>query len=152
MNKQQTYETLIKTLDALLEGETDLVANLANASALLYQYLTDINWAGFYLLKNNELILGPFQGKVACMHIPLTKGVCGACASTLKTQRVDNVHLFPNHIACDSASNAEIVIPLIKNNQLLGVLDIDSPTFNRFDQNDEYFLTLFVEHLLNHLP
>ncbi len=152
MNKQQTYNTLIQTLDALLENETDLIANLANASALLYQSLTDLNWAGFYLLKNNELILGPFQGKVACMHIPLNKGVCGACASSLKTQRVDDVHKFAGHIACDSASNSEIVIPLIHHNQLLGVLDIDSPSFSRFDEEDEYYLTLFTQHLLNHLP
>lgn len=136
-----------QVLKALLAGEHDMIANLSNAAALLYQYLPDINWAGFYLWKNNELVLGPFQGKVACMHIPYGKGVCGTCMKELKTQRVENVHEFPDHIACDSASNSEIVIPMIVKDQIIGVLDIDSPLFSRFNEVDEAYLTEFV-HIL----
>ena len=138
-----------KVLKALLENEHDMIANMSNAAALLNQYLPDINWAGFYLWKNNELILGPFQGKVACMHIPYGKGVCGTCVKELKTQRVENVHEFPGHIACDSASNSEIVIPMIINDQIVGVLDIDSPIYARFDEVDETYLTEFVHILIS---
>lgn len=141
------YREMNQVLKALLENEHDMIANMSNAAALLYQYLPDINWAGFYLWKNNELILGPFQGKVACMHIPYGKGVCGTCVKELKTQRVENVHEFPGHIACDSASNSEIVIPIIINDQIVGVLDIDSPIYSRFDEEDETYLTEFV-HIL----
>lgn len=144
---KQYYQEMNQVLKALLAGEHDMIANLSNAAALLYQYLPDINWAGFYLWKNNELVLGPFQGKVACMHIPYGKGVCGTCIKELKTQRVENVHEFPGHIACDSASNSEIVIPMIINDQIIGVLDIDSPIFSRFDEADEAYLTEFV-HIL----
>lgn len=138
--KKEEYNQILTSLSSLLEGEHDMIANMANTSAVLYEFLSDINWAGFYLYKNNELILGPFQGKPACMHIPMGKGVCGVCAKTQLTQRVDNVHEFPGHIACDSASNSEIVIPLVKENTLLGVLDIDSPKFSRFDEEDQLFL------------
>lgn len=144
-------DMIIPTLKALLENEHDLIANLANASALLYQSIPNINWAGFYLYKNNELILGPFQGKIACMHIPLEKGVCGSCALQRKTLRVDDVHQFSGHIACDSNSNSEIVIPLIKENTLLGVLDIDSPLFSRFSKDDEILLNQFVDILMSSL-
>lgn len=144
-------DTLILTLEALLEDEHDLIANLANASALLYQSIPDINWAGFYLYKNDELILGPFQGKIACMHIPMGKGVCGTCAAQRKTLKIDDVHQFSGHIACDSHSNSEIVIPLIKENTLLGVLDIDSPSFSRFSEDDEILLNQFVDVLVSSL-
>jgi GAF domain-containing protein len=144
---KQYYQEMNQVLKALLAGEHDMIANLSNAAALLYQYLPDINWAGFYLWKNNELVLGPFQGKVACMHIPYGKGVCGTCIKELKTQRVENVHEFPGHIACDGASNSEIVIPMIVKDQIIGVLDIDSPIFSRFNEVDEAYLTEFV-HIL----
>lgn len=146
---KQYYLEMNKVLKALLENEHDMIANMSNAAALLNQYLPDINWAGFYLWKNNELILGPFQGKVACMHIPYGKGVCGTCVKELKTQRVENVHEFPGHIACDSASNSEIVIPMIINDQIVGVLDIDSPIYARFDEVDETYLTEFVHILIS---
>ena len=144
---KQYYQEMNQVLKALLAEEHDMIANLSNAAALLYQYLPDINWAGFYLWKNNELVLGPFQGRVACMHIPYGKGVCGTCIKELKTQRVENVHEFPGHIACDSASNSEIVIPMIIKDQIIGVLDIDSPIFSRFSEVDEAYLTEFV-HIL----
>ncbi len=125
-------------MESLLEGETDLIANLANASALLMESLADINWAGFYLLKNDELILGPFQGKPACVHIAIGAGVCGTSFQRRETVLVPDVHAFPGHIACDSSSNSEIVIPLKNSkNQLIGVLDIDSPLFNRFSLTDQ---------------
>lgn len=124
----------------LLAHESDNIAMLANISACLWQELKDINWVGFYLLKNNELVLGPFQRKVACTHIPLKKGVCGTSAFNKETIIVEDVHQFPGHIACDSASNSEIVIPLIKENTLIGVLDIDSSKFNRFHHNDKILL------------
>ena len=137
---KEEHKQILASLSSLLENEHDMIANMANTSAVLYEFLPDINWAGFYLYKNNELILGPFQGKPACMHIPMGKGVCGVCAKTLLTQRIDNVHEFPGHIACDCASNSEIVIPIVKENTLLGVLDIDSPKFSRFDEEDQLFL------------
>ena len=108
---KEEHKQILASLSSLLENEHDMIANMANTSAVLYEFLPDINWAGFYLYKNNELILGPFQGKPACMHIPMGKGVCGVCAKTLLTQRIDNVHEFPGHIACDCASNSEIVTP-----------------------------------------
>ncbi len=145
------YEIMISQLDALLQGEKDTIANLSNASALLFHGLDHVNWAGFYLYKNDELILGPFQGKVACMHIPLDKGVCGKAASTLETQCVEDVHAFPGHIACDCASNSEIVVPIVKNGELFGVLDIDSYEFNNFNQVDVIYLEKFVEVLQGHI-
>ena len=148
-NTNDYYSNLIPCLKGLLDQEHDMIANLANASALLFQTLPDLNWAGFYLYKNDELILGPFQGKVACMHIALGKGVCGTSALYKECLRVDNVHEFPGHIACDGASNSEIVIPLLKENTLIGVLDIDSPSFQRFTQQDEDVLRQFCEVLVS---
>jgi GAF domain-containing protein len=135
-SKSELYANLQAQLSALLAGEHDLIANAANCAALLYHSLADVNWAGFYLYKEGELVLGPFQGGPACVRIAIGKGVCGAAAELKQTVVVDNVHEFPGHIACDSASNSEIVVPLIKNKQLFGVLDLDSPTLARFDEDD----------------
>lgn len=146
------YNLLAKQLDALLEGEFDNVANLSNASALLNQFLEDnINWCGFYLSKNDELLLGPFQGLPACVHIPFGKGVCGTAAESQKTIVVEDVHAFPGHIACDSASQSEIVVPIVKEQTLFGVLDIDSPIKNRFSTEDQDGLEQFVTILTKHL-
>lgn len=145
------YETISKQLDALLDGETDQIANLSNASALLNQFLTDINWVGFYLMKDNELVLGPFQGLPACVRIPVGRGVCGSAVAQKETILVEDVHAFPGHIACDAASKSEIVIPLIKNDEVIGVLDIDSPLKGRFSKDDEAGLTLFVRVLEKHI-
>ena len=136
-NKPELYSLLDSQLAALTEGETDLIANLANMSALLFQALKEINWAGFYLMKDGMLVLGPFQGNPACIRIPVGRGVCGTAAQTLQTQLVPDVHLFPGHIACDAQSQSEIVIPMLKDGVLLGVLDIDSPVKNRFDSDDQ---------------
>ncbi|MFT9003454.1 MAG: GAF domain-containing protein [Liquorilactobacillus hordei] len=143
---------LIQQLDSLLRNETNFVANLANTSALIFESFPDINWAGFYLYeqKNNELVLGPFQGKVACMHISIGKGVCGTAFQEGKTLVVANVLEFPGHIACDAASRSEIVIPLIKNGKKIGVLDIDSPNENRFTEADRLTLNSLVTTLLDH--
>lgn len=146
--KDQNYELALRQLQALLEGETDVIANLSNTSAFLNQFLDQINWVGFYLYKNEELILGPFQGLPACVRIPLHRGVCGKAASLRSTIRVGNVHEFPGHIACDSASQSEIVIPIIINGELFGVLDIDSPVLNRFDEVDQHYLEEFVNLLI----
>ena len=142
------YASILHSLSSLLEGEHDMIANLSNASSILFHSMPDLNWAGFYLYKQDELILGPFQGKVACMHIPMGKGVCGTSAKSRQVLRVDNVHEFPGHIACDCASNSEIVLPLIKENTLIGVLDIDSFVLSRFSLEDEQFLTQFCEQLV----
>jgi L-methionine (R)-S-oxide reductase len=140
-NKDADYTSLADELSSLLEGEPDLIANAANTSALLFDALPGINWAGFYFLGKsaageNELVVGPFQGKPACVRIPLGKGVCGTAAVTRKTVVVKDVHEFPGHIACDAASQSEIVVPLLRGNTLLGVLDIDSPLLARFDDAD----------------
>lgn len=132
-------------MKSLIEGEPDLIANLANVSALLFNGLDDVNWAGFYLFKDDQLVLGPFQGQPACIRIPLGKGVCGTAAATKTVQRIDDVHTFDGHIACDAASNSEIVIPFIIHNKLVGVLDIDSPIYSRFDEQDEQGLMAIVE-------
>jgi len=145
------YETLAKQVDALLEGETNVIANLSNASALLNQFLDNINWVGFYLMEDDELVLGPFQGLPACVRISVGRGVCGTAVSECKTMVVEDVHAFPGHIACDAASNSEIVIPLIKDEEVIGVLDIDSPLKARFSQEDQQGLELFVQNLLKHL-
>ena len=126
-SRVQQYETVIKQLDALLTGESNVVANLSNASALLNQFLDRVNWVGFYVTEGNQLVLGPFQGMPACVRIPFGRGVCGVAAETKTTQLVADVHQFPGHIACDSASNSEIVVPIIKDGNVIGVLDIDSP-------------------------
>ncbi|MBC8366213.1 GAF domain-containing protein [bacterium] len=136
MNNAELYEKIHGELEALLAGEKDLIANSANTAALLWEHLPDINWAGFYLLKEDELVLGPFQGKSACVRIAMGKGVCGTAAATEETQLVPDVHVFPGHIACDSASRSEVVVPLIQAGELLGVLDIDSPRLGRFDETD----------------
>lgn len=145
------YETITKQLGALLSGESDTIANLSNAAALLNTFLTDINWVGFYLMKDGELVLGPFQGLPACVRIPVGRGVCGTAVAERKTMLVADVHAFPGHIACDAASNAEIVVPLIKNGEVIGVLDIDSPSKNRFTTEDQSGLEAFVNTLLQHI-
>lgn len=146
-NREENYNLLIKQLQALLEGEKNLIANLSNAAALLNQFLERVNWTGFYLKDGNELVLGPFQGLPACIRIPLGRGVCGTCAEKQETMLVEDVHHFPGHIACDANSRSEIVIPILKNGELIGVLDIDSPEVNRFDELDQRKLEEFVEVL-----
>lgn len=137
-NRLENYALVKKQLKALIHDEKNLIANLSNTSALLNQFLDRTNWVGFYLMdENNELVLGPFQGLPACIRIPLGKGVCGTAAKIQETVRVEDVNQFPGHIACDAASQSEIVIPLLKNGQVLGVLDIDSPEKNRFDETDQ---------------
>ena len=131
------YEALCMKLSALLDGVPHRIANLANASALIYESLEDLNWAGFYLLEGESLVLGPFQGKPACIEIPMGRGVCGTAAQTGQTQLVPDVHLFPGHIACDSASNSEIVVPLRIDGKVVGVLDLDSPWPGRFTNEDQ---------------
>ena len=141
MNKQTDYLELEKQMDALLTGEKDLIANLSNGSALLKESLDQINWAGFYLMREQDgkrqLVLGPFQGKPACVRIPVGKGVCGTAAKENRTLLVKNVHEFPGHIACDSASQSEIVIPIRNQGEVIGVLDIDSPVLDRFSEKDK---------------
>jgi GAF domain-containing protein len=136
-SRTAAYEALGAAARALMDGETDLIANAANIAALLYTELADVNWAGFYFVRDGELVVGPFQGKPACVRIPFGEGVCGTAAATRKTQRVADVHSFDGHIACDVASNSVIVIPLLRDDELIGVLDIDSPSFNRFDAVDQ---------------
>lgn len=144
-DKKELYPMLAEQLRSLTDGVPHLVANLANASALLYETLEDVNWVGFYLMKDGRLVLGPFQGKPACIEIPAGKGVCGAAAERDEVILVKNVHNFPGHIACDSASNSEIVMPLHKDGEVVGVLDVDSPTVSRFTEEDR-------EGLLRLLP
>lgn len=150
-DKTQLYNFMKMRLTALIGEESDWLANLSNASALLWQLLDDINWSGFYLLKGDKLVIGPFQGKPACVNIEIGKGVCGTAAQTKENQLVKDVHQFPGHIACDSASNSEVVIPIIVDNQVVGVLDIDSPTLNRFDEEDVLGLSKFVEILVKYV-
>lgn len=149
--EKPNYKLLARQLDALLEGETDLIANLSNASALLNDQLDNINWLGFYLIKGNELILGPFQGKPACVHIPIGKGVCGTAVAKAEIQRVADVNAFPGHIACDANSQSEIVLPIYQDNTIIGVLDIDAPITNRFSKDDEEGLKEVVTVLEKHL-
>ncbi len=144
-SKAKLYSSLAAQLRSLLAGETDVIANAANFAALLYHSLPDLNWAGFYFLRGGELVLGPFQGQPACVRFAIGKGVCGTAAEQRQTIIVDNVHDFPGHIACDSASNSEIVVPLIKQERLLGVLDLDSPLFARFDNDDARGLNELAE-------
>ena len=145
------YAELARDLGALLQGERDLIANAANTAALIYDALPDLNWAGFYLYKSGELVLGPFQGKPACVRIAIGKGVCGTAAARRETVLVEDVHAFPGHIACESASNSEIVVPLIRGAELLGVLDLDSPKLRRFGAVDqrglERLAKIFLESL-----
>ena len=139
------YTEINKKLRALIEGVPHRIANLANASALLYSELDGLNWAGFYLIEGGRLVLGPFQGKPACIEIPVGRGVCGSAVAKKETLVVPNVHLFEGHIACDSASNSEIVVPIFKNGEVVGVLDIDSPLFDRFTEVDREGLEKFVK-------
>jgi L-methionine (R)-S-oxide reductase len=134
--KDELYRELRSQLAGLLAGENDQVANAANTAALLYHALPDVNWVGFYFLKQGELVLGPFQGLPACIRIPMGKGVCGAAAKTMQSLVVPDVHAFPGHITCDTASRSELVVPLVKNGVLVGVLDLDSPSIARFDEAD----------------
>lgn len=147
MEKEVNYELLVQQLTALTDGIPYEVANLANASALLWQELPELNWAGFYKMIDGALVLGPFQGKTACIRIPVGRGVCGTAVAEKKTQLVPNVHEFPGHIACDCASNSEIVVPLFKDNEVWGVLDIDSPAFSRFSEADRQGLEAFARAL-----
>lgn len=150
-NKKQQYDFMKMRLTALIGEEEDWLANLSNAAALMWQILKDINWSGFYLMKDDKLVLGPFQGKPACVNIEVGKGVCGTAAATKDIQLVKNVHDFPGHIACDSASNSEIVLPIIVDGKVVGVLDIDSPEFERFDEEDAEGLRKFVEVLVRYV-
>lgn len=150
-NREKNYEIVLQQLKALIEGEQDVIANLSNASALLNQFLHDINWVGFYLWKEEELVLGPFQGLPACIRIPYGKGVCGAAIEKKQTMLIENVHDFPGHIACDPKSQSEVVVPMIVNGEIYGVLDIDSPILHRFDELDQNYLEQFVEVLLENL-
>ena len=134
--KADLYKTVVDQLQSLIRAESDWIANLANAAALIFQSVPRLNWAGFYLLKDDELVVGPFQGKVACVRIQIGKGVCGTAAEQRKTVIVPDVHEFPGHISCDSASRSEIVVPLIRQGELIGVLDLDSPGWGRFDDED----------------
>lgn len=148
---EEKYSLVTRQLKALIEDEPDTTANLSNASALLAQFLDRINWVGFYLFDGKELVLGPFQGLPACVRIPLGKGICGVAASERTTHRVANVDTFPGHIACDAASKSEIVIPIVKNGELIGVLDIDSPETDRFNETDQLYLERFTETLIAEL-
>lgn len=149
--REENYDLVIKQLAALLEGETNRIANLSNASSLLNQFLDRVNWVGFYLAEEGQLVLGPFQGLPACVRIPFGRGVCGSAAKDERTYLVPDVHQFPGHIACDAASQSEIVVPLIKDGQLIGVLDIDSPEKNRFDEIDQEKLEAFTNVLVKYL-
>ena len=153
--KSEFYQLLQQQAQSLIEDETDLIANMANLSALLFNEMPDLNWSGFYILRQGELVLGPFQGKPACVRIPVGKGVCGTAVATGAIQLVTDVHEFPGHIACDAASNSEIVLPLRHNGDIIAVLDIDSPSLARFDVEDqqglEQFIAIFEQHLASTL-
>ena len=146
-----SYTELVEQLAALVAGESDAVANLANVSALLFHTLPDLNWAGFYLMKEGELVLGPFQGKPACIRIKVGKGVCGTAVSERASVLVPDVHAFPGHIACDSESRSELVVPMIKDGQVVGVLDLDSPKLGRFGRDDQQGCEILVAELMRHL-
>jgi len=147
MEKVEFYQSLNEQVAAIISSETDIIANMANVSAILFDALEYVNWAGFYRMQDNELVLGPFQGKVACIRIPVGRGVCGTAVSENKTQLIDDVHQFSGHIACDAASNSEIVIPVRHNGEVIAVLDIDSVNFNRFDEQDQAGLEKTVQLL-----
>lgn len=152
-NKTEQYTQLLQQAQALMAGERDRIANAANLSALVYSALPGLNWAGFYLFDGKELVVGPFQGLPACVRIPLDKGVCGAAARTRQTQRIDDVHAFPGHIACDSASNSELVVPLVADDgALIGVFDLDSPQHARFDAEDQAGLEALAAAFIQTLP
>ena len=154
MTKNSFYQDLYTQIEALISDEADVIANMANISALLFEQLAEVNWVGFYRMVDDELVLGPFQGKVACIRIPLGRGVCGTAASENKVQRVADVHDFDGHIACDASTNSEIVLPLTLNDKVIAVLDIDSMAYNRFDGNDqaglEKIISLFENVMIKH--
>lgn len=152
MEKVEFYQSLNEQVAAIISSENDFIANMANVSAILFDALDYVNWAGFYRLVDNELVLGPFQGKVACIRIPVGRGVCGTAVSENKTQLIDDVHQFSGHIACDAASNSEIVIPVRQNGKIIAVLDIDSINYGRFDEQDRAGLEQTVSLLENQLP
>jgi GAF domain-containing protein len=147
----QRYDALEAELSAVVEGEPDPMANLANAAALIFHGLPGLNWAGFYLMKRGQLVLGPFQGKVACVRIPVGRGVCGAAVEQRRTLRVDDVHAFPGHIACDAASRSELVVPMFKGREVIGVLDLDSPDPGRFTDDDALGCERLVAILMRHV-
>ena len=148
MQKHDFYQSLVKQTESLIGGESNIIANMANISALLFTSLEDVNWAGFYFMDSpSELVLGPFQGNPACIRIPVGKGVCGTAAATKQTQLISDVHAFDGHIACDAASNSEIVVPIMKNGSVFAVLDIDSPSIGRFDTDDQAGLEALVKCL-----
>ena len=148
MQKHDFYQSLVKQTESLIGGESNIIANMANISALLFTSLEDVNWAGFYFMDSpTELVLGPFQGNPACIRIPVGKGVCGTAAATEQTQLISDVHAFDGHIACDAASNSEIVVPIMKNGRVFAVLDIDSPSIGRFDTDDQAGLEALVKCL-----
>jgi len=149
--KPALYRDLIQELNALLTGERDPTANAANAAAAIYHSLPALNWAGFYFLQDGALVLGPFQGRPACVRIPMGKGVCGAAASQRQTMLVPDVEAFPGHIACDSASRSELVVPLLAGDRLIGVLDLDSPELNRFDADDQAGCEALAQVIVRHL-
>src|SRR4051812_12937249 len=150
-DKPSRYRELTEAADALTAGEPDAIANMANLAALLWESLPDLNWAGFYRNLGGELVLGPFQGRPACIRIPFGKGVCGTAAATLAPQRVADVEAFPGHIACDAASRAELVVPILAEGRLVGVLDLDSPTPGRFDKEDEAGCVILIQRLAERL-
>ena len=150
-SKPEQYAQLLEQARALLHGERDRIANAANLSALVYHALPQLNWVGFYFYDGSELVVGPFQGLPACVRIPLDKGVCGAAARTRTTQRIEDVHAFPGHIACDSASNSELVVPLVLDGELIGVFDLDSPVHARFDVEDQAGLEAIAQAFLHSL-
>ena len=154
MSKNTFYRDLHSQVEALISDEADVIANMANVSALLFEHLADVNWVGFYRMVDNELVLGPFQGKVACIRIPVGRGVCGTAVSENKVQRVADVHEFDGHIACDATTNSEIVLPVTLNDKVIAVLDIDSQAFNRFDADDqaglEKIISLFENVMITH--
>ena len=149
--KKALYSELLKAADALTDGEPDGIANMANVASLLWQFLPDLNWAGFYRMVDGELVLGPFQGKAACIRIPLGKGVCGAAASSGETQLVADVHAFPGHIACDADSRSELVVPVTRDGKVVAVIDLDSPLPSRFDQDDAAGIEALAAMLCNRL-
>lgn len=146
--KEEMYDNLLLFANGLVGEERDAIANMANVAALIYHTLSGVNWAGFYLFKEEQLVLGPFHGKPACIRIAIGKGVCGTAADTRETQLVKDVHTFPGHIACDGDTNSEIVIPMIYENKLIGVLDLDSPILGRFDEQDQIYLERLVTELM----
>lgn len=150
-DKATLYADLVFAADALTRDEPDAVANMANLSALIWQFLPDLNWAGFYRMVGGELVLGPFQGKAACIRIPVGRGVCGTAAATRQTQLVEDVHAFPGHIACDAASASEIVVPVLIDGEVVAVLDLDSPIPARFDRQDQDGLTALIDRVASRI-